>query len=242
MKVCVHQGSALSPLLFAILIDVITESVRNGLMSEMFYADDLILTSETMERLREKFWKWKEAFESKRLKVNIGEPKVVVSGAEAEVTVSKIDPCGICRKRVRANSVVCVKCRKWIHGRCAKVKRVTLRLGRDFVCGRCKKQADEFMDSVEELREEVETVRGFCYLGDRVNAGGGCEAALTARARIGWVKFRECGELLYSKRFSLKPKGMAYRSCVRSAMLYGSETWCLMENELWLSNLFSRLV
>ena len=164
-----------------------------------------------------------------------GEPredKVVVSGAEGEVTMSKVDPCGICGKRVMANSLLCVKCRKWIHGRCTKVKRVTLMLGRDFVCGTCKKQADRFMDSVEELCEEVETVRGFCYLEDRVNAGGGCEAAVTARARIGWVKFRECGELLNSKRFSLKLKGMVYRSCVRSAMLYGSETWCLRENEM----------
>ena len=77
-----------------------------------------------------------------------------------------------------------------------------------------------------------ETVRGFCYLGDRVNASGGCEAAVTARARIGWVKFRECGELLNSKRFSLKVKGMVYQSCVRVAMLYGSETWCLRENQI----------
>ena len=67
------------PLLFAIMVDVITESVRNGLMSEMLYADDLALTSETMEGLREKFWKWKEAFESKGLKVNIGKTKVVVT-------------------------------------------------------------------------------------------------------------------------------------------------------------------
>ena len=64
-----------------------------------------------------------------------------------------------------------------------KVKRVTLRLRRDFVCGRCKKQGDGFMDSVE-LCEEVETVRGFCYLGARMNAGGGCEAAVSRRARI----------------------------------------------------------
>ena len=55
---------------------------------------------------------------------------------------------------------------------------------------------------------------------------------MTARARIGWVKFRECRELLNSKRFSLKLKGMVYRSCSRSAMLYGSETWCLRENEI----------
>ena len=64
-------------------------------MCEMLYADDLVLTSEMMERLREKFWKWKEAFESKGLKMNLGKTKVVVSGAEGEVTVSKVDSCGI---------------------------------------------------------------------------------------------------------------------------------------------------
>ena len=88
------------------------------------------------------------------------------------------------------------------------------------------------MDSVKELCEEVEKVRGFCYLEDKVNAGGGCEAAVTARARIGWVKFRECGELLNSKRFLLKLKGMVYHSCVRSVMLFGSEKWCLRKNEM----------
>ena len=47
VKVGVHQGSALSPLLFAI---VVTESVRSGSMSEMLYADDLILTSKTINQ------------------------------------------------------------------------------------------------------------------------------------------------------------------------------------------------
>ena len=45
------------PLVFVIVVDVVTENVTNGLMSEMLYADDLVLTSETMEGLREKFWK-----------------------------------------------------------------------------------------------------------------------------------------------------------------------------------------
>ena len=75
-----------------------------------------------------------------------GKTKVVVSGAECEVSVSKVGPYGICGRRVPENSVLCGKCRKWIHGRCAKVKRVTPRLGRDFACGRCKKQADGVMD------------------------------------------------------------------------------------------------
>ena len=68
-------------------------------------------------------------------------------------------------------------------------------------------------------------------MGDRLNASGGCEAAVTARVRIGWVRFRECGELLLGNRFPLKMKGKVYHCCVRSAILYRSETWCLKENE-----------
>ena len=56
---------------------------------------------------------------------------MLVSGVESEVTLSKIDPYGNCWKRVIANLVLCVKCGKLIHGRCAKVKRVTPKLGRD---------------------------------------------------------------------------------------------------------------
>ena len=45
--------------------------------------------------------------------------------------------------------------------------------------------------------DEVETVWEFTYLGDSLCAGGGCEAAVTARMRFGWVKLRECSELMY---------------------------------------------
>ena len=125
VKVGVHQGSVLSPLLFAIVVDVITESAREDLMYEILYADDLVLMSKTMEELREKFQKWKGGFESKGMKVNLGKTKVMVSGSEGEINISKIDPCGICGKRVMANSLLCIKCMKWIHGRCAKMRRVT---------------------------------------------------------------------------------------------------------------------
>ena len=74
----------------------------------------------------------------------------------------------------------------------------------------------------EVIRGEVETVKGFCYLSDRLNASGGCEAAVTSRTRVGWKKFRECGEILFGKRFSLRMKGKIYKSYVRSAMLCGS--------------------
>ena len=53
------------------------------------------------------------------------------------------------------------------------------------------------MKQGQTLCDEVETVREFTYLGDRVNAGGGCEAAVTVRRKCGWVNFGQCGELLY---------------------------------------------
>ena len=42
VKVGVHQGSVLSPLLFAIVADVITENARRAVVNELLYADDLV--------------------------------------------------------------------------------------------------------------------------------------------------------------------------------------------------------
>ena len=47
------------------------------------------------------------------------------------------------------------------------------------------------MEHEEKLCDEVETVWELTYLGDRVSAGGGCEAAVIAGTRCGCVKFRE---------------------------------------------------
>ena len=100
-----------------------------------------------------------------------------------------------------------------------------------FVCSKCKGIMEGTVVSIEQLCNEVETVNGFCYLEDRLNASGGCEAAVTARVRIGWVRFRECGELLLGNRFPLRMKSKVYRCCVKSAILYESETWRLKMNE-----------
>ena len=60
----------------------------------------------------------------------------------------------------------------------------------------------EMQGSKEERScDELVTVMEFTYLGNRVNAGEGCEAAVTARTRCAWAKYRECGELLCKKIF-----------------------------------------
>ena len=115
-----------------------------------------------------------------------------------------------------ANSGLCVQCGTWIHSRCAGVKLVTPKFSR-----KCEGNIGEAVEQEEKLCNEVETGRQFAYLGDRVSAGGGREAAVTARTRCGWVKVRECGEWLYDRRFPLKLKGAVYKSYVRPAILHG---------------------
>ena len=83
-----------------------------------------------------------------------------------------------------ANSLLCIKCMKWIHGRCTKMRRVTSSSAKHFVCAQCLKVKEACQKSIGKLCDEVETVKGFCYLGDRLNASGGCEMAVTARTRL----------------------------------------------------------
>ena len=60
---------------------------------------------------------------------------------------------------------------------------VTPKFSRNFTCRKCEGNIVEAVDQEENLCDEVETVREFTYVGDRVSAGGGCEAAVTARTR-----------------------------------------------------------
>ena len=112
------------------VVDVVTEFARDDALSGLLYSDDLVLMTETMDGFRNKFLKLMEAFDSRSLKVNHGETKVIVSSSITKdgMPKSKVDPCGVCSMRVKVNSVLCVQCGKWIHGRCVRVKGVTPRL------------------------------------------------------------------------------------------------------------------
>ena len=112
------------------------------------------------------------------------------------------------------------------------MKKVTPSVARFFVCSKCNKVTNGAGVQQEVMCDEVESTKGFCYFCNRLNASGGCEAAVTERTRVEWNKFRECGEILIRKRSSLQMKGKIYKSYVRSAMLYGSKTWCLRKNDV----------
>ena len=58
-----------------------------------------------------------------------------------------------------------------------------------------------------------------------MSVDGDADAAVEARIRIGWNKFRQLVPLLTNKDVSLIMRGRLYSSCVRSSMLHRSETW-----------------
>ena len=106
MEVGVHQGSALSPLSFIMLIHVLTEDVRDGSSTELF-ADDLVLCGESLKEVMEKYWRWKNAVKGKVLRVNVDKTKVMLLLFGKKSSVLKVDPCDFCGEWVGCNSFQC---------------------------------------------------------------------------------------------------------------------------------------
>ena len=112
MKVGAHHGSV--PLLFAMLVDEVTKNARKGWTKRILNAEGLVLKEKTTEEWKENFDEWREAFESKGMRVNLGKTKLMVRGMEEETFDGGIDPCGACGARVMSNSVLCTTCGKWV--------------------------------------------------------------------------------------------------------------------------------
>ena len=100
VAVGVHQGSVLSPLLFIIVLEALSREFRTGCPWELLYADDLMISAESMEELLVKLKTWKTEMEKKGLRVNVGKTKIMVSGVDLDLLKkSGKDPCGSERSR-----------------------------------------------------------------------------------------------------------------------------------------------
>ena len=70
VRVGLHQGSALSPFLFVVLMDVLTEEVRLELPWVMLYADDIAMCIGETADLNVKLEAWREKLEDRGLRIN----------------------------------------------------------------------------------------------------------------------------------------------------------------------------
>ena len=70
VKVRLHQGSALSPFLFAVITDGPTDEVRREPLWTILFADDIVFCKETREEVDQRLESWKYALERRGMKVS----------------------------------------------------------------------------------------------------------------------------------------------------------------------------
>ena len=173
--------------------------------------------------------------EKKGLRVNAGKTKFMICGTGLDLLQSSGEyPCAVCRTGVGNNSIYCNGCKLWVHKKCSGLQRLTP--NPDYRCAWCMGNARPIdgrpQSEVQVGPDKLEVVASFCYLGDMLSAGGGCEMAVTTRVKTAWKKFRELLPVLTFRHLSYKTRGHVYSSCMRSAMLHANETWPLTKTNL----------
>ncbi|XP_047496539.1 uncharacterized protein LOC125044132 [Penaeus chinensis] len=70
VEVGLHQGSALSLFLFAIIMDTLTESIRKEAPWHMMFADDVVLCCEEKIEIEEDLERWSDRLEKRGMNVS----------------------------------------------------------------------------------------------------------------------------------------------------------------------------
>jgi hypothetical protein len=70
INIGLHQGSALSPYLFALVIDEVTRDIQGGIPWCMLFADDVVLIDESRKGVNRKLELWRQTLESKGFRIS----------------------------------------------------------------------------------------------------------------------------------------------------------------------------
>ena len=190
-----------------------------------------MIVAETEEDLRRKLTKWKAEMEEKRLRVNLGKTKIMACGINLHTLKdSGKYPCGVCRKGVGSNSIF------FQDAHTGYIKSVVVQLEHLWTilnivaAGVVARHALLMVDQTQNGHSTViltflQMLDHFCYLGDTIGAGGGCELSIIARVKAAWGKFREILPILTARVLSLKTCGRIYSTYIRPVLLYASECW-----------------
>ena len=92
VKVGLHQGSALSPFLFAVIMDRLTDEVRREPPWTMLLADDTVICEETREEVEWRLESWMYALERRGMKVSRSKTEYLcINGGNDDETVKMED-------------------------------------------------------------------------------------------------------------------------------------------------------
>ena len=113
-----HQESALSPLLFIIVMEALLPKFQVECPWELLYANDLIIFSEAFDEMERRLKKWKYKLEDKALKDNIEKTKVICSRRDPP-KIKIISP--VCLAVVGENLTLNTSCEEWVLKRCSGI-------------------------------------------------------------------------------------------------------------------------
>ena len=92
VKVGLHQGSALSPFLFAVIMDGLTDEVRREPPWTMLFADNIVISKETRQEVERILESWRYALEKRGMKVSRSKTKYpCINGGNDDETVKMED-------------------------------------------------------------------------------------------------------------------------------------------------------
>ena len=92
VKVGLHQGSALSPFLFAVIMDRLMDEVRREPPWTIVFADDIVICKETREEVEWRLEFWKYALERRGMKVSGSKTEYLcINGGNDDETVKMED-------------------------------------------------------------------------------------------------------------------------------------------------------
>ena len=209
-------------------MDEVTKDIREGVVKEMPYADDIVLGGDNWEEIESRYIRWKKALQEKEMKINVNKTKAFYIRRNFVRMQMRKYPCSVCGKGVGRNSVQCTKCQHWVHKRCSGVHG-SLTQEKDFTCKKCIPgvlfEDEDKMITLD--GDNIEMVGRFSYLGDVISTEGGAQEAVASRIRLAWKKFEEVSNVVCGRSISLKVRGTLYKSCVRNALTYGAECWAL---------------
>ena len=84
VQVGLHQGSALSPFLFNIVFDVLTEAVRENPPWCVLYADDVVIIAKSRRELQEKLERWRQALENRGMRISRTKTEYMTTDLEGD--------------------------------------------------------------------------------------------------------------------------------------------------------------
>lgn len=80
IKIGLHQGSALSPYLFALVMDEVTRDIQGDIPWCMLFADDVVLVDDSRTGVNKKLELWRQTLESKGFRLSRTKTEYMMCG------------------------------------------------------------------------------------------------------------------------------------------------------------------